>query len=95
MRSVFLLTIAASAAACIVGAATAADRSLRDAASPPTHTNAWAVQVEGGPSAADALAAKYGFINRRQVSSGNPPTAPVGGVRNKSLVVLCYRKPAT
>ena len=33
----------------------------------PRYTNSWAVEVHGGPEAADALASKYGFINRGQV----------------------------
>jgi len=32
------------------------------------YANSWAVEVEGGRDAADALAQKYGFENRGQVS---------------------------
>ena len=62
--AVLLLTVAAFAAY-IMGAATAGGYDV-----PPAYTNSWAVQVEGGSSAAEALAAKYGFINKGQVSSG-------------------------
>lgn len=54
-RSVIVLTVA-----CVV------------AVSCSTHTlyaNSWAVEIEGGKDAADALAQKYGFENRGQVSS--------------------------
>ena len=33
------------------------------------YTNRWAVEVRGGPEAADALAHKYGFENHGQVRS--------------------------
>ena len=31
------------------------------------YTNSWAVEIEGGHSAAESLAVKYGFINKGQV----------------------------
>lgn len=34
----------------------------------PSYTNAWAVEVEGGKQRADAVAKKYGFENKGQVS---------------------------
>ncbi|XP_049939035.1 uncharacterized protein LOC126413182 [Schistocerca serialis cubense] len=34
---------------------------------PPRYTRQWAVHVEGGPPAADAVAAKHGFVNLGQV----------------------------
>ena len=34
---------------------------------PPRYTNSWAVEVRGGPKAADELAKKHGFENRGQV----------------------------
>ncbi len=33
----------------------------------PRYTNDWAVEVRGGPEAADALASNHGFLNRGQV----------------------------
>ena len=33
-----------------------------------TFTNDWLVKIEGGPSVADLIARKHGFINRGQVS---------------------------
>ena len=53
------------AAVCI--AAAAAARSNGESAA-PVYTNSWAVQVEGSEKEADALAAKYGFVNNGQVS---------------------------
>jgi hypothetical protein len=47
-------------------AAAAAVGRLRDEA-PPVYTNVWGVEVDGGRRAADALAEKYGFINKGQV----------------------------
>ena len=32
-----------------------------------TFTNDWLVKIEGGPSVADLIARKHGFINRGQV----------------------------
>ena len=32
-----------------------------------TFTNDWVVKIEGGPSVADLIARKHGFINRGQV----------------------------
>ena len=54
--------LAAVSAVCV---AAAAGRT----GSPPLYTNSWAVQMDGGPSAAETLAAKYGFINKGQVST--------------------------
>ena len=34
----------------------------------PLYTNVWAVEVDGGEEEADALAAKYHFVNKGQVS---------------------------
>ena len=34
----------------------------------PSYTNVWAVEVEGGKQRADAVAKKYGFENKGQVS---------------------------
>ena len=31
------------------------------------YTNSWAVEIEGGHSAAESLAVRYGFINKGQV----------------------------
>jgi subtilisin family serine protease len=39
------------------------------AQSPPRYTNTWAVEVEGGKRMADAVAAKYGFVNKGSVGS--------------------------
>ena len=62
------LLFAAVVAACVAAGVCAPPRagSSRDAA---THyANVWAVQVEGGIEEADALAKKYHFINKGQVS---------------------------
>ena len=40
-----------------------------DADSAALYANVWAVQVDGGREEADALAKKYNFINKGQVSS--------------------------
>ena len=58
----FFLTFAVSAV-CVAGAAVAGRHGTV-----PVYTNSWAVEVEGGGSDADALAAKYGFINKGSVS---------------------------
>ena len=62
----------AVAAACI-----AASESLRARSSEfspradesPVYVNAWGVEIEGGEGVANALAAKYGFLNKGQVSN--------------------------
>jgi hypothetical protein len=56
-----------------VGAASAA---IRDRDAPPVYTNTWAVEVEGGKTEAEALAAKFGFNYIGQVSLGILPRAP-------------------
>ena len=61
---VVLLAVAVSALCIGEGAATGPYEM------PPVYTNSWAVQVYGGPSAADALAAKYCFINKGKVCKG-------------------------
>ena len=58
----FFLTFAVSAV-CVSGAAVAGRHDTV-----PVYTNSWAVEVEGGRSDADALAAKYGFVNKGTVS---------------------------
>ena len=35
----------------------------------PVYVNAWGVEIEGGEGVANALAAKYGFLNKGQVSN--------------------------
>ena len=52
----------------LLAAVAAAHPSPRPKEDVPLYANVWAVEVEGGESAADALAAKYGFVNRGQVS---------------------------
>ena len=37
----------------------------------PSYTNVWAVEVEGGKGNADAVAKKYNFENKGQVSHIN------------------------
>ena len=69
MKRVLLLIVAVA----YVGAASAA---IRDRDSPPVYTNTWAVEVEGGETEAEALAAKLGFNYIGQVSLGILPRAP-------------------
>jgi hypothetical protein len=38
----------------------------------PVYTNHWAVQVLGGPAAADRVAAAHGYLNLGQVSAAGP-----------------------
>ena len=73
-----LLLAAVAAAACIAAGFCAPP--LTERTSPPRHdaagsaalalyANVWAVRVEGGREEADALAKKYNFINKGQVSN--------------------------
>ena len=74
VAAILLALVAASCIAagdCKIGRRLPAPRARvtpQDAAAPPLYTNAWAVEVEGGEKVADELAAKYGFINKGQVS---------------------------
>ena len=52
----------------IVIVLTAACVAVVSCSSHTLYANSWAVEVEGGRVAADALAQKYGFENRGQVS---------------------------
>lgn len=52
----------------------------------PVYTNHWAVQVLGGPAAADRVAAAHGYLNLGQVSAAGPARPklsrpPVGTAR--------------
>ena len=63
------LLFAAVIAACVAaGVCTPPSVRPRLDLEPPQYANVWAVQVEGGIEEADALAKKYNFINKGQVS---------------------------
>lgn len=68
----FATVFVAVAAACICIAASESQRNVRvpflPQDEPPIYVDSWAVKVEGGLEVADTLAAKYGFINKGQVS---------------------------
>lgn len=42
---------------------------LNDLTGHEVYTNTWAVHVPGGPTVADGIAKKHGFINHGQVSN--------------------------
>ena len=65
-----LLLVAAAAAACVAVVNCSFPRGPQD--SDPLYTNVWAVEVEGGKEQADALASKYHFENKGQVSAAAP-----------------------
>lgn len=47
----------------------------------PVYTNHWAVQVLGGPAAADRVAAAHGYLNLGQVSATGPRARNFPGLR--------------
>ena len=62
-----LLVAVCSIAAVTDGSSLRARRALPHEAQ-PLYANVWAVEMDGGEKEADALAAKYHFVNKGQVS---------------------------
>ena len=63
-RLLVFLFVFAAAANCFAGAPRGRGREGLES---PIYTNVWAVQVTGGEEEAEALAAKYGFVNNGPV----------------------------
>ena len=68
-RLLVFLFVFAAAAICFAAAAGAPRGRGREGLESPIYTNVWAVQVTGGEEEAEALAAKYGFVNNGPVRS--------------------------
>ena len=78
----FVVLLAVAVSALCIGA----DAATGHYESPPVYTNSWAVQVDGGLSAADALATKYGFVNKGQVRES--ATLPPGCAADASFFLI-------